>query len=362
MKTIADYHAGRDNNFNLVRVIFALLVVCSHGFTIFTAQTSHPEPTVEFMFKFALAALNGFFIFSGFMVTASIMRRQNLIEYSIARILRIFPALLVVSTMAAFLIGPLATSLSLPKYFSSTETYNYVLITSMTTEPDMPLPGVFKNQAWQGIINLPIWTLRYELFLYVVTAILFIGGLLNRSMAGWIACSIFILYAVKLLILGKESGIEALDHLALFSLSYTVGMASWVYRDRIVLAWQPIPLLILAVWITKDLWFSQILQIACFGYVLFWLAYVPIGHVRSYNKLGDYSYGLYVWHWPVASLLLVFLPQIQPTDLIPLLLVITIPIAILSWHFVEKPALKSTACVVTFLRKIWSKKDALERT
>lgn len=83
-------------------------------------------------------------------------------------------------------------------------------------------------------------------------------------------------------------------------------------------------------------------ELFCLGsaYILFWLAAVPRGAVREYNRVGDYSYGMYVWAFPLhQSIIAVWrdLPIFQSTMLA---FVATLSVAVVSWHLVEKPALK----------------------
>jgi peptidoglycan/LPS O-acetylase OafA/YrhL len=71
-----------------------------------------------------------------------------------------------------------------------------------------------------------------------------------------------------------------------------------------------------------------------------WLAFVPSRILRRLSKLPDYSYGIYIYAFPIQQLLLMKVPGLPPMlhalIAFPLILV---PAA-LSWHFVEKPALR----------------------
>ena len=70
-----------------------------------------------------------------------------------------------------------------------------------------------------------------------------------------------------------------------------------------------------------------------------WLAYVPGGRVRGYNRVGDYSYGVYIYAFPVQQSVVALMPGVSPLALLAIALPITVLLAVASWHLVESPAL-----------------------
>ena len=77
-------------------------------------------------------------------------------------------------------------------------------------------------------------------------------------------------------------------------------------------------------------------------YLLFYAAglAVPVeGFPRGQNP--DYSYGIYIFSFPVQQLLVaVGLAQHGPWVMPLVSLVVAVPLAALSWHFVEGPSLR----------------------
>ena len=65
----------------------------------------------------------------------------------------------------------------------------------------------------------------------------------------------------------------------------------------------------------------------------------PSGRLREFNRLGDYSYGLYVYAFPIQQVIASFMKGIQPQSLFGVSFFITLAFAVLSWHLVEKPML-----------------------
>src|SRR5271168_144646 len=90
---LSDYAVGRDNNFTLLRFSAAMTVLFAHS----VAALGLP-PSAEFFYQrigFSLGemGLDMLFVTSGFLVTASLFSRQDLIGYFWARALRVYPAL-----------------------------------------------------------------------------------------------------------------------------------------------------------------------------------------------------------------------------------------------------------------------------
>ena len=86
--------------------------------------------------------------------------------------------------------------------------------------------------------------------------------------------------------------------------------------------------------------FIEFIKIFVFAYILFYLSRYPSGVIRRYNKLGDYSYGLYIWSFPIQQLLIFADDSITPRTLLIKSFTLTLIVAVLSWHIIESPFLK----------------------
>lgn len=75
-------------------------------------------------------------------------------------------------------------------------------------------------------------------------------------------------------------------------------------------------------------------------YIIFYLAYIPEGIIRSFNRLGDYSYGMYIYAFPVQQSISALFPKVSVYSMIALSLLVTLTLAVLSWHLIEVRALK----------------------
>jgi peptidoglycan/LPS O-acetylase OafA/YrhL len=88
-------------------------------------------------------AVDIFFVISGFLIAAS-FERSSLRGYQVARILRIFPALLVCVALSVFVLGPLLTTA--PDYWINGDTWHYLLVNGSLWSTSYFLPGVFDGQ------------------------------------------------------------------------------------------------------------------------------------------------------------------------------------------------------------------------
>jgi peptidoglycan/LPS O-acetylase OafA/YrhL len=83
----------------------------------------------------------------------------------------------------------------------------------------------------------------------------------------------------------------------------------------------------------------QGLYLVTVPYLIMLAAYLPNGAIRLYNRLGDYSYGIYLLAFPVQQTIVSLSHGVKPWELTALSLPPTIILAALSWHLVERRAL-----------------------
>ncbi|MCL6478022.1 MAG: acyltransferase [Peptococcaceae bacterium] len=137
------------NNFDLVRLICACMVIYGHAFAVAPESGNYDLIHSITGFNAAAIAVKIFFFISGLLVTNSLIEKKSLIAYFIARFFRIWPALIFVLLFSAFVIGPALTTLDLNTYFSNPNTYlyikNQILMKSWGTQAlgNYDLPGVF---------------------------------------------------------------------------------------------------------------------------------------------------------------------------------------------------------------------------
>lgn len=335
---------GHDNNFNLIRMIAAFAVLISHSFALAHGTTDAEPLRTTLGMALGNIAVDVFFITSGFLVTASLVTRHSAASFVRARALRIFPALWAMLLLTVFGLGVLATSLSPTVYLSLPDTYHYLaknaaLVTGVTYH----LPGVFESNPYQQVVNSSLWTLPYELALYALLA------------AAWFVLrvpSTARLMVFRILVVGAAvaAGVGLLvNHFYVETASYflrllymfAVGAALYLLRDRITLSRRWFWLLALGLALStfqKATFF--VVYLCTVAYLLLYLAYVPAGRIRHYNRVGDYSYGVYLYAFPVQQAIAAMIPDVAVWLMLVFASAATMTLAALSWHFIEQPALR----------------------
>lgn len=344
--TIAGAFQGRDNNFNLIRFLAASAVLVDHSFALVPSELAAASPVDLRPFEFGRWAVDVFFIVSGFLVTRSVMTQATLIDYGVARVLRLFPALVVVCVALAFVLGPIVTVVSSLAYFSDPRPWLYVPLTASLVTHTMTLPGLFDAVPEEGIVNSPLWTLRYEAFCYLLLALFAMAGLFwTRARTGAGLAAIFALYALVTFATDWREQSSALNSTMRFLLDFFLGAALYVYADRIRLnLFVVLALLAVALLAYGTPLFEACARVAL-AYAVIWLALVPGGAIRAFNRAGDYSYGIYITCFPIQQTLVTLDSTLAPGALLAISFPAVLALAMLSWHFVEHPALRQKAWV-----------------
>jgi peptidoglycan/LPS O-acetylase OafA/YrhL len=340
MLRLIDVVHGRNNNFHLLRLVAASAVLYSHSYPLSTGER-HSEPLrAAYGCTFGSIAVDLFFLISGMLVTMSLVRRHSSMDFIRARFFRIWPGLTVAVLLSIFVLGPALTTVPLSTYFSSSETVRYLVFNLFLLKGvAYVLPGVFATNPWPGAVNGSLWTLTSEVKCYM--ALLAIWMLLRRLGAvarldRVIAALWIVLFAWFVWTLRTKSVEESPARLWLMFCS---GGALYVWRELIVLsAWGLLALTaVLALSSGHSLVFGIAYAVAL-PYVMLCTAYLPRGRILQYNRLGDYSYGVYIYAFPVQQCLIHLWPGLGPIGLFGAALCATLALAVLSWHIVEQPA------------------------
>lgn len=334
---------GRDNNFNLIRFIAASLVVFSHSYSV-TGHAEHEPLSTIFPQELAFGSLavNLFFILSGFLITKSWLDRGDLIAFLYARVIRIYPALIVSVLFCAFFIGPIYTNLSLIDYFTDLSFLKFIAENSTLLIKGvwMHLPGVFEDNISSSNVNAPLWTLPYELKMYLTIAIIGIIGLFRYKIVILLITVLVMIVYIYLDYLSPTTPTEIYRLPAFF----LAGTCFYLYRHTIVLKRQ-----YFFTFLTCSLFvyiFSKTatLYLIYFSlpYLLLYLAYVPKGFIRKFNNAGDYSYGIYIYAFPIQQSLSSYNLIDSPYIMFSISLFLTLLLAIPSWHLIERRVLKAS--------------------
>lgn len=339
-RVLADCLGGRDNNLNLIRILAAGAVLVSHAFAL-VAGDEMAEPlratTGLSLGQYAVAI---FFGISGLLIARSFDRRQTFAHFCIARFLRLWPALLVVLTLTAFALGPIVTSLRTSEYFASLQTWAYVPRNASLAFRNDLLPGVFGRNPYGAATNGSLWSLFYEVACYAgVVVIGCIGGLRRKPLFAAFFLAVLIAHGWSVFAAPSGGIAYRLDIMFFVGLPFALGMAVYVWRESVRLSPQGLAFVwVMVLAVSSTAFFSSAIM-AALVYTSLWLAFVPKGTVLRYNDLGDFSYGVYIFAYPVQQTLVDLWPGHSPWLNIAASVPVTLTLSIASWHLIEKRAL-----------------------
>lgn len=348
IRTLGDVAHGRDNNFNVLRVAAALAVLISHCWPIALGPTTLEPLQALTGYKLGTTAVLIFFAVSGFFITKSFDRRISLGDFFVARVARLYPGLIVATLVTTLIIGPFFSSLELSRYLCSRGTWTYVLHAISLVHIQWTLPGVFTANKYPDAVNGSLWTLFVEVECYATVAVAgLLGALRPRLFPG------FALLFVVGQVLFRWHDFPAERHaFALLSLPFFLGAACYVYRFRVPLSGPlALALALLAFATSASPVFNLTYPIAV-TYASLWFGMTDIPVARKYNRVGDYSYGIYVYAFPIQQTIVAFLGSVSPLGLMALSMPASIALAFLSWTFVERPSLNHRHVLFSKLRRV----------
>jgi peptidoglycan/LPS O-acetylase OafA/YrhL len=257
--------------------------------------------------------------------------------------LRIYPALWVMLALTVFGLGPALTSLPLADYFGAPETYEYFWkCATLIGGVRYSLPGVFETLPVKGEFNGSLWTLPIELRMYLYLAagwfVLAVAPAIRvkaLTLAAPVAAAAFLLTILS----GRFSG-EAFNAANIRVFMFLYGTTLYLWRDKVPLSRGALAALtaaLLLASLSKSVFFAT--YVFCLAPLVMHLAYIPGGRERSFNGWGDFSYGVYIYAFPIQQTLALIFPAMSLFGSVALSSALTLFVAALSWHGIEKRAL-----------------------
>ena len=332
---------GRNNNLNLIRFCAAFAVLVSHAYPI-SLGPGAVEPLQVYLGQITLGSVSVyvFFVVSGFLITQSFDRSKTVGDWIAGRVLRLYPALIIVLTLTVLVLGPLVTTQPLKQYFSDPGTQSYIPQNASLAFLQYELPGVFQLNPYGGAINGSLWTLVHEVTCYVGVMIVGLMGVLLSRWRFSVGLALYLAGYLGLHVFEQQGHLPGkLSAFLNLSLPFVLGMVFYVWRNSLQLNWligiALIPFAILAK--QTPAFFEGFVVVL--AYWTFLLGYLPTGLIQTYNKIGDYSYGIYIYAFPMQQFVVFLFGPVTPVQNIYLAAPPTLLLAILSWHLVEKPAL-----------------------
>jgi peptidoglycan/LPS O-acetylase OafA/YrhL len=240
-------------------------------------------------------------------------------------------------------LGPLMTTLPLTEYWHHYLTLHYIENASAWFV-QYPLPGVFTHNPLPHAINGSLWSLPYEITCYLVLAGLSLvpGALRTKVALVTVGLATMLLMRPASPALGPFDPFMEMDYYhSKLGLLFALGacFACWRAQVRPML-WHALPLLAAALLLPHGVW-QLLLYVLGLGTLTLWLALYGKWLPSVPQRMGDWSYGAYLYGFPVQQVLTHFKwHEASFVGYVVACTVITFALAGLSWHLVEKQAMR----------------------
>lgn len=340
---------GFTHGFDYLRLILAVAVVAHHA-VVTSGGPAAENLWVGWNRVYLAPILLMFFALSGFLVAGSLKRKPQIAAFVTMRAVRLLPALTVEVLLSALVIGPLMTELPWAEYFSGKSFFTYFL--NIAGYVHYHLPGVFLDNPYARIVNISLWTVPLELECYLLLILLWWTGILNHR---WWVLSILVV------------GVLASTAVEFFSFNEIHATGRPLPRALIAAFFSGICLNLFAEKIRLDIRWALL---AVVGMVLatlqyqtayiaavfaaFLVVYFGMMHPPKTGFLfrGDYSYGLYLFAFPIQQTYTQLFPDYRVWYLnAAFTLVAGFAHAAFSWWLIEKPVLSRKKEIVAWVSR-----------
>lgn len=321
----------RDNALNFVRLGLAAAVVVGH-----TAPLGGFGETR--LGLISTVAVDGFFAISGYLIAGS-RARLDLRTFLHRRAARIFPGFWVCLIVVGFGFAPVAAAVS-GQGWTPLDGLRYVIGNAAFTIHEWTVGTTLTEAAYPQGWNGSLWTLGYELLCYVLAGLVLGAVQTSRQDRLWsilgVAAVASLLLAPHLVMAPNET------HFQRLAAHFAAGMVAWFLRDRIHARWPTTSICagaVLAAWVILPAGVAEPVSTLPLTYSLLALgALLPV-RLGSRN---DVSYGVYIYAFPVQQLMfLVAGRRLGEVGSMFAAFVLTLPLAWLSWRYVEQPFLRA---------------------
>lgn len=287
-------------NGTLIRFLLAIFVIIHHAF--YLSANVH-DPIYEISSgQLALGGISvyGFFFFSGLYVNKSMHKAKNCLSFIISRIKRIFPPLIIVVLCCAFILGPILSSLPIKNYFTSSDTYLYLMNAILI--PIHNLPGVFEQNIYGQTVNGALWTLPVEFMCYIALLVIMFSHkhIFKSNKFFYIIDALGLFSSFALYCLCKYLNIELFDAAFMAVTFFFIGCVYFDFKEKIKLSWKlGIPSIVLFVCFL----FTPFANYASIIFMPYALVYLSLGvnQLKCKWKIFAMSYEIYLIGFPIQQ-------------------------------------------------------------
>jgi peptidoglycan/LPS O-acetylase OafA/YrhL len=328
------------NNYDFLRIFAATCIIFYHSFALVGKENQEPLVWLsDRRINFSFIGLSIFFCISGYLIAKSAVKSPTLGNYLWKRLLRIQPLLIVTCFFTVFLLGPIFTELSFKEYFLNGHTYSHFRNILPVFGIQFTLPGVFIHQVTDRGVNGSLWTLIVEERMYLLMMVVF---LYRKDKSLYFILLIVLLnvfYLVNRYFFYGEM-VPYFSNVAFFySLLFLNSAALYLLNFRLKKNLSLVVIGALIVFMSGIL-FPEIDIVYFIALPLLINGVAKINGPTNYaGKYGDFTYGTYVFSFPVQQILIQE-GMVNPYLIFLSTFCVVLPLAVLSWNLIEKRFLK----------------------
>lgn len=322
------------NNFDLLRFLFAGTVCLVH-----TCELSgYKELYILKTFLSSGVAVKSFFVLSGFLIFMSYERSESKKSYIKKRVRRIYPAYFTSIVMFAVFLALLSTNTA-EKYFS-TDWIKYVFANlTFLNFLQHTLPGVFETNKLP-VVNGALWTLKIEVMFYMtVPFFVFLFRKFGHLKTIMFFYCISVTYSISCSYMMERTGFDLYSILGRQlpgQLSYFLGGGFFYYNLHFFKKYNHYFFLVATLFLILHVFhpLPYLEPFALASLVVFLGFFYYMG---KFGKYGDFSYGIYITHFPIIQIILELgWFKDSPWLYLTTVVMFTLISAVIMWHFVEK--------------------------
>jgi peptidoglycan/LPS O-acetylase OafA/YrhL len=344
--------SGFRNNFGALRILLAVAVMFSDSFLLGDGVTN-ADPMKRFNHHQAItghAAVDLFFIMSGYLVALSLMRDSSLPRYFLHRIRRVYPGFILATAFSFLIVLPLAGGAIIPRpHLGAAGDFVY-----RTLRLGWPTyAGAFHTNPFPDEVNQSLWSIPYGFWCYILAAVLSVVGVLRSPRRVWILAALLVL-AIAFGVWALATHSFPAPHVALATIGYPgmwarllpmflSGMLLATVKDRVPIKGWIAVVAVAVVAIAAQIPYGWAPMMAIGGaYLLFYAAYTPKVRLWRATAWGDPSYGTYLLSFPIQQMIVRhYTHGVADQTMSPyLLFAVSLPVSLAagyaSWHLVER--------------------------
>jgi peptidoglycan/LPS O-acetylase OafA/YrhL len=364
---LGDRFSANDNAFGVLRLTLAICVLTSHAWPVGYAESGFGPRFTRNQTDLGSMALDGFFVLSGFLVTISGLR-SSWLRFAWYRAVRILPGLWACLLFTAFVVAPVVARIengSLAGFWQhQSSPFDYVRGNWFGAMNDFSISGLLAHTPYGHVIGGPsafdgsLWTLHYEYICYVGVAVLSATTILRRSprfVLLLLGCAFSLImfdlitapnWSIRPIPRGAIGpfpliGAFAWNWTLYLGFMFLLGVVARLYLHRLpmhgALALVAVGVIV-ATWLLGG-WVA--FGVPAWGYILLYLAVALPKWLRGNGRAIDYSYGMYIYAFPLQQLFaLIGITALGIVAYDLMTIAATLLLAMASWHFIERPALQ----------------------